>query len=429
MATPDFNCESGTYELYWEENSVKIIVDRIQETSRGDVSSFIEVTTTKPGYSPHLNYSKFTLTTTGQRKSLAQHLQNIMALNDETWITYIEQMCVMVLKHYHQGDDPIELDRYESESDDVISLLHPVLVNGPNVIYGRGGIGKSLIALYFSLLLNLNKEHNDFTPINYEMKPVLYLDWEGRLPAAKKRETMILRGLGLTNQSHNVVYIRMKQTLHSQINQVKRHIRRYHAGFLVIDSAAPASGSPSDEKETMRFFNALENIGDIPSLIIAHVSKNANESSIYGSVFNHNLARNVYELASQNEPGSRELYLGLIHKKSNDGRILEPTALKFEFDTSDEGDLLTISKSQTDFIPEADKAKSLRQRLIDVIQNNPMTLTEIIGSLDMTKNDAAKLRATLNRYKDDFTKTQDDKWRMLNETERLHQTSFVGEQR
>ena len=426
MSTPKFNVESGTYELYWEENLVNIIVDRIQENSRGDVSSFIEVTTTKPGYSPHLNYSKFTLTTTSQRKSLAQHLQNIMALNDDTWITYIEQMCVMVLKHYHQGDDPIELDRYENESDDVISLLHPVLVNGPNVIYGRGGIGKSLIALYFSLLLNLEIEHNDFSPINYEMKPVLYLDWEGRLPAAKKRETMILNGLGLKNKPHNVIYIRMKQPLYSQVNQVKRHIRRYQAGFIVIDSAAPASGSPSDEKETMRFFNALENVGDIPSLIIAHVSKNANESSIYGSVFNHNLARNVYELASQNEPGSRELYLGLIHKKSNDGRILEPTALKFEFGTSDEGDLLTISKSQTDFIPEADKAKSLRQRLIDVIRNNPMTLAEITESLDMTKNDAAKLRATLNRYKDDFTKTQDDKWRMLNETERLHQTSFMA---
>jgi len=427
LSTPKFNVESGTYELYWEENLVNIIVDRIQENSRGDVSSFIEVTTTKPGYSPHLNYSKFTLTTTSQRKSLAQHLQNIMALNDDTWITYIEQMCVMVLKHYHQGDDPIELDRYENESDDVISLLHPVLVNGPNVIYGRGGIGKSLIALYFSLLLNLEIEHNDFSPINYEMKPVLYLDWEGRLPAAKKRETMILNGLGLKNKPHNVIYIRMKQPLYSQVNQVKRHIRRYQAGFIVIDSAAPASGSPSDEKETMRFFNALENVGDIPSLIIAHVSKNANESSIYGSVFNHNLARNVYELASQNEPGSRELYLGLIHKKSNDGRILEPTALKFEFDTSDEGDLLTISKSQTDFIPEADKAKSLRQRLIDVIRNNPMTLAEITESLDMTKNDAAKLRATLNRYKNDFTKTQDDKWRMLNETERLHQTSFMAE--
>ena len=70
MAAPEFNVESGTYELYFEENLVKIIVDRIQETSRGDVSSFIEVTTTKPGYSPHLNYSKFTLTTTGQENHL-----------------------------------------------------------------------------------------------------------------------------------------------------------------------------------------------------------------------------------------------------------------------------------------------------------------------------------------------------------------------
>ena len=56
-----------------------------------------------------------------------------------------------------------------------------------------------------------------------------------------------------------------------------------------------------------------------------------------------------------------------------------------------------------------------------------MTLNEIIESLDMTKNDAGKLRATLSRYKNEFIKNQDDKWSMLNETERLHQTSFVAE--
>lgn len=39
---------------------------------------------------------------------------------------------------------------------------------------------------------------------------------------------------------------------------------------------------------------------------------------MYGNVFQSNLARNVWEVQKQQEPGERELVLGFHHKKAND---------------------------------------------------------------------------------------------------------------
>jgi UDP-N-acetyl-D-mannosaminuronate dehydrogenase len=74
---------------------------------------------------------------------------------------------------------------------------------------------------------------------------------------------------------------------------------------------------------------------------------------------------------------------------------------------------------------------------VDVSENDVNTINQgkvhiIEPDLDMLVQAAVtlgKLRATLSRYKDDFIKTQDDKWSITNddETKRLHQTSFMAE--
>lgn len=72
---------------------------------------------------------------------------------------------------------------------------------------------------------------------------------------------------------------------------------------LIIDSALPAVGGEAKDPEPVgAFFNAVHYIG-LPTLLIAHDTKEGNEEAPFGSVFWRNLARMCVNFQASTEPG------------------------------------------------------------------------------------------------------------------------------
>jgi hypothetical protein len=80
----------------------------------------------------------------------------------------------------------------------------------------------------------------------------------------------------------------------------------------------------------IRFFNALRSLR-VASLILAHVAKNSEEKTIYGSVFFSNFARSAWEMKKAQEAGEHIIRVGLYHRKTNLGPLQQPLGFKLHF--------------------------------------------------------------------------------------------------
>jgi len=92
-----------------------------------------------------------------------------------------------------------------------------------------------------------------------------------------------------------------------------------------------ATGGDSSAEATGKLFASLR-VLNVESLCIGHVPKTLGEGqehpTVYGSVFNTNYARSVWELKTEQEIGEDSAILGLFHRKTNLTRKHAPIGLQ-----------------------------------------------------------------------------------------------------
>ena len=145
---------------------------------------------------------------------------------------------------------------------------------------------------------------------------------------------------------------------------------------MIIDSLAAACGSDLSNPDTpIRFFTALRTLS-VGSLIFAHVAKNSEQQTIYGSVFFKNFARSVWEIQSVQD--GRELKVGLFNRKCNFG-LHAPIGLRYTF----LDDAVRIDHLNLDEHPLPEKGLSVpeqvRKALADEKQATAGDLAEVTG--------------------------------------------------
>ena len=270
-------------------------------------------------------------------KSRAEHIP---------WDSVLRQSAWRAVQHARNGHPIQEIWPAEDTSLAPDYLVRPVLYRGhPSVIFGMKGTHKSALALVIAYIAQLPLTDNSlgFAPGDSSTR-CLILDYEDDSGTFAKRWGALQRGFAVA-PAMPILYRRMAGPLSDSVEEVQRLVHERDIKLLIIDSLGPAAGGSNlnDSQPAIAYNAALREIG-ITSLTLAHSSKDeqTRRKTIYGSVFFANLARSVWEVKQEQEPGEDEAVVSLRNTEANLSG-LHP-ALGFMFSYSED----TISVKATD---------------------------------------------------------------------------------
>ncbi len=404
---PEMQCNAGIYRFSWPDLKIEAMVDRISTDGRQMLTGEITIWHKSPGMPELLEQTRLNLSSNQSRNSLAKALAE--RIEDIDWVSVIKYLCVFTINDYRKGEPVVEIGG-KPETMELAYQLRPIMQKGePTTIFGPGGSGKSYLADYIAVLVQLNE------PGIYNWMPeftnVLYLDWEAGQIEHERRIWAIKRGLEFAEDKpgDNIFYRFCSQPLADDIAEIQRATLECNAGLVIVDSQVAASGGDPDKAEAAsRYYNALRSLR-CTTLTIDHVPKNTEGSKRmpFGSVFKWNRARSLFEVMQCQEPGENVLELGLYHRKCNEGKLLKPIGITMAFhnDISEQLEKVTFSETDIRDVPELAKGLSLKDRLISLLREGLMGVSELAEATETTQG---TVRTELNRNKDAFVKVGDE---------------------
>jgi hypothetical protein len=213
-----------------------------------------------------------------------------------------------------------------------------VLAAYVTLLYGDGGVAKSLLAL--ALAVAIAGDSKEWLGREVESCPVLFMDFELDSEEQARRVHQLCRGQGLDTPPEDLLYMSAlghpaREAFTAALEACKEH----DVGLMVVDSLGPAlQGDAEAARDVIGFFQkSIEpfRAEGIAILIIDHQSRlQAGQSyqskGAFGSVFKTNLARSVIQ-AQATERGEGTLTVRLRQKKHNFGPLAEPFGVKLSF--------------------------------------------------------------------------------------------------
>jgi hypothetical protein len=215
-------------------------------------------------------------------------------------------------------------------------LKNIVLAAYVTLLYGDGGVAKSLLAL--ALAVAVAGGSGKWLGREVECCPVLYVDFELDAEEQARRVHQLCRGQGLDTPPEDLLYMSAlgypaREAFTAALEACKEH----GVGLMVVDSLGPAlQGDAEAARDVIGFFQrSVEpfRVEGIAVLIIDHQSRlQAGQSyqskGAFGSVFKTNLARSVIQAT---ERGEGTLTVRLRQKKHNFGPLAQPFGVKLFF--------------------------------------------------------------------------------------------------
>ena len=322
------------YTLTWADRNIQMVIDRFDTDRHQNVSAEITVTV--------LDAPKGENYITRGRAGLLSTFKTIIddgvdfggEINDrQDWKVMLKQMSSAVLDDYRMGEPLINLAEMSPVGKKPY-ILTPFIYEGcPTVIYGRGGVGKSLFCLYLAVLLQTGHSENR---IRAKKINVIYLDYEADPDESKYRADFISRGMGIDPSLVAIHYRHCSNPLREEIDSLQRYIRQVDADCIVIDSAIPACGDALDSGMVAKFFNALRSLSNsekqIASLLIGHTTKAQDTTGgPFGSVVWRNGPRSVWEFRADQQRNMNRIDVQLVHQKVNLDPLLAPIGFRINW--------------------------------------------------------------------------------------------------
>jgi hypothetical protein len=383
----------GSYSLQWDEG-ITVDVTRVREhTSDGHVTGEIAVRFGMNGDAKLLHQAQFNFSSTTTRKTLEKTLKERQAKVD--WYGVIEQTCYYVVEGMRKGEAP-RLVSTANEYKRPEPLVSPIVLRDqPTILFGEGESAKSLFAIVLGLVMILPWKDNPLGLVAPSKVTVpLWLDWETNEDEFGWRLQRLCKGTGAGYIE--VPYQRCALALADDLERVLKLVDEHKAGCVIVDSVAGAAGGDINTAETaIRLFTALRRL-NTSSVLVAHTSKDENKRpTIFGSVFFHNYARQVWYMKRENADDEDNIRVGLFHKKHNNTRPSPPLGFTFHFD-GDEG---PISIERTNIHDSADFVKELSAgaRILSLLREGALKPSTIAQELGMPEG---TVRSTLRRLRD-----------------------------
>jgi hypothetical protein len=208
----------------------------------------------------------------------------------------------------------------------------------PTMIYGDGGVAKSMLALSLGLAVASNA--GTWLGHRIESGGVLYLDFELDAAEQNRRVSRLAAAEGLGNPPAGLRYmsavgVRARDAFEDALVECKAH----DISLLVVDSLGPAlEGDAEASRDVISFYNEVIGpfrIAGVAPLVIDHQSKmqagdRYQNKRAFGSVFKSNLARSVLQVEATDRCDG-ELTVRIRQNKHNFGPLLKPFGAHLTF--------------------------------------------------------------------------------------------------
>jgi len=382
---PDYESNGGIHLLKWPSHNVVIRIDRLREHSDA-VSGEITIRGSLPGRDSHFHQARLNLTSTTARQQLTKFLGGRYGAGTIPWADMIEQTCVSVLRQYREGKPPVLL-RDDPPREALLWRVEPLLVDGQaNMIYGAGQSGKSLLAVYLSVLVESSLNHNGLVT---EPGKVLYLDYETDEQETADRVRAIQAGLDIGIDT-DIIYLYGRGPLADDIERIQRIVLENEVSLVIVDSFGMAAGGDQDKSmDVIRYFQALRTL-ECTTLTIDHLNK---EGHLYGNSYKFNEARCIWEVKAAMYPGMQKIDLGLFHRKMNNGSLHKPIGLRITFAPRK----YTVALQNITQVEELAKPIPLRFRIKAALERGAISIEEIVERLPDAKYNSVKTILSRNK--------------------------------
>ena len=390
---PEFEEHLGDLTYTWHSPGVKVCVEQLHRNRQG---IHCEITFDSIG-GEQARYIwgpvSYNFTSTSGRATLLKELQKRW---DIDWGELLEKLSRMVSAYLRMGEPVKHLRDYMHRPASQWILNPLILENQPSMLFGTGGLGKSLIAL--AALLAVESGTEILPGLSSEIgHHGIYLDWERTGDYEHGvRYRKILTGAGLSPDDHDVLFQGCNGALSENVRAIKRVIDSEGVTFAIVDSAGFACGGEPEKAEfALQFFEALHQL-EVPALVIAHQTKGDTRGMPFGSVFWHNASRSTWEIRNEQTPGDSNIKVGLFNRKSNVGSLSKPLGYDIKFETD------TIKFTQFDPRTNAAMAEgtlTVSDQITAYLEEEARSLKDLAELLGKTEN---QIKNTLQQNKGRF---------------------------
>lgn len=378
--------------------------------SRGDLTGELSVITNLATAKTHkgvLHVARFNVLSSTSRSSLAKMLEKRTPGMDMDWFDGLEWLCQNVIISEARGEEINEVGISPRTPPGHQYMVEPLIMKGrPALLFGPGGVGKSLLALTCGLSVAVGREIIPGIPPAVH-GPVLYLDWETTAEVINDRIQAIAAGHKF--KPEGMFYRRCVRPLADDAEELSAIVAQKKIVLVIVDSAAYAMGSQGEygdaNESVLRMHEALRLIG-VTSQIVDHVNKTdargkGGTASPYGSAYKTNAARISWEV--RKSPSTNGLAINLYHAKSNDTQLLPPIGLTLDWEED------TISFHQSEVLEEEEtgRGETTAERIVDVVSGGEhwelQAVSKILSdiSYDTIKKTVQRLVARSILHKDD----------------------------
>lgn len=367
--------DEGRYIFELPQIATLFDFDRIRR-ERGSLHGELSVACGLPGTSTIdgvLFAGNFNASALRDRKDVGLLLTSRSKAPDLDWPGLVEELCQRVIRAEREGRPPIMLREVPRPPvDDVLDVAGVRLLRRlPVILFGDGGDGKSLLALYLAGLLERRGCR------------VLYVDWEF---AGEDHRDRLEQLFG--EEMPELLYVRAERPMTAEADRLRRIVREHRIDYLVADSVAFACDGPPEAAEVASaYFRAARHIG-VGSLHVAHTTKaETGDQKPFGSTFWHNGARSTwYVKRAPLGPDPSVLEVALFNRKANTGPLAAAVGFRIQF-----GDERTvISRADVATLGELADRLPLWQRIAGVLRSGSLTIAEIASELGAEVDSVSK---------------------------------------
>jgi hypothetical protein len=306
--------------------------------------------------------------------------------DDFDWIGFVEELSVNIIDAERRGDPSVVLSDIPKNPDKQQRHVwmikdFPVLQRHPTVLFGKGGCGKSMFAMWIA-------GHLAGMGI-----PVGYLDWELSGEDHQERLEQLFQPAPKL-----VHYLYCRHPLRDQTDRIRRLVEERHCQYLVFDSVGPASrqgGHYQDGDPGQEYFGLVRQFG-LGSLHVAHPPKHVadeKDATIYGSAFFGYLARSMWFIEGVEQPG--KVVMGFYHQKHTTGAKLAPRAYQLIF----RNDRVFVESTDLSTVDELAAKLPIVDRMRRELSDGAKSIKDLALALDVPQ---PTIRKTVSRHPSTF---------------------------